>query len=173
MADEVELSEIDYKLKYTGEEIDNILSCVKEFKTVYNKMKRVQAGCENISMTAAGMDVIRVIDFSIAFNGVPCHVFTYICFSFFIKYDGNVELFIKYFASFSFLQYSFAGQTGKRAPPGSPIHSKPPLKPPSQRKRKKKSWLTKPHDCSPKPPVTQRFTTTTMQFKRFCLFPGI
>ena len=71
MADEVELSEFDYKLKYTGEEIDNILAFVKDFKTVYNKMKRVQAGCENISMTAAGMDVIKVIDFSIAFNGVP------------------------------------------------------------------------------------------------------
>lgn len=71
MADEVELSETDYKLKYTGEEIDNILAFVKEFKTVYNKMKRVQAGCENISMTAAGMNVIKVIDFSIAFNGVP------------------------------------------------------------------------------------------------------
>ena len=71
LADEVELSEVDYKLKYTGEEIDNILAFVKEFKTVYNKMKRVQAGCENISMTAAGMDVIKVIDFSIAFNGVP------------------------------------------------------------------------------------------------------
>lgn len=71
MADEVELSEVDYKLKYTGEEIDNILAFVKDFKTVYNKMKRVQAGCENISMTAAGMDVIKVIDFSIAFNGVP------------------------------------------------------------------------------------------------------
>ena len=71
LADEVELSETDYKLKYTGEEIDNILAFVKDFKTVYNKMKRVQAGCENISMTAAGMDVIKVIDFSIAFNGVP------------------------------------------------------------------------------------------------------
>ena len=71
LADEIELSETDYKLKYTGEEIDNILAFVKEFKTVYNKMKRVQAGCENISMTAAGMDVIKVIDFSIAFNGTP------------------------------------------------------------------------------------------------------
>jgi hypothetical protein len=71
LADEVELSETDYKLKYTGEEIDNILAFVKDFKTVYNKMKRVQAGCENISMTAAGMDVIKVIDFSIAFKGVP------------------------------------------------------------------------------------------------------
>lgn len=71
LADEVELSEVDYKLKYTGEEIDNILAFVKDFKTVYNKMKRVQAGCENISMTAAGMDVIKVIDFSIAFKGVP------------------------------------------------------------------------------------------------------
>lgn len=71
MADEVELSETDYKLRYTGEEIDNILAFVKDFKTVYNKMKRVQAGCENISMTAAGMDVIKVIDFSIAFKSVP------------------------------------------------------------------------------------------------------
>lgn len=71
MADEVELSETDYKLRYTGEEIDSILAFVKDFKTVYNKMKRVQAGCENISMTAAGMDVIKVIDFSIAFNGAP------------------------------------------------------------------------------------------------------
>lgn len=71
MADEVELSETDYKLKYTGDEIDNILTFVKEFKTVYNKMKRVQAGCENISMTAAGMDVIKVIDFSVAFDGTP------------------------------------------------------------------------------------------------------
>lgn len=71
MADEIELSETDYKLKYTGEEVDNILAFVKEFKTVYNKMKRVQAGCENISMTAAGMDVIKVIDFSIAFDGTP------------------------------------------------------------------------------------------------------
>lgn len=71
MADEVELSEADYKLRYTGEEIDNILAFVKDFKTVYNKMKRVQAGCENISMTAAGMDVIKVIDFSIAFKSVP------------------------------------------------------------------------------------------------------
>ena len=71
MADEVELSEADYKLRYTGEEIDNILAFVKEFKTVYNKMKRVQAGCENISMAAAGMDVIKVIDFSIAFKSVP------------------------------------------------------------------------------------------------------
>lgn len=71
MADEVELSEADYKLRYTGEEIDNILAFVKDFKTVYNKMKRVQAGCENISMTAAGMDVVKVIDFSIAFKSVP------------------------------------------------------------------------------------------------------
>ena len=71
LADEIELSETDYKLKYTGEEIDNILAFVKEFKTIYNKMKRVQAGCENISMTAAGMDVIKVIDFSIDFNGTP------------------------------------------------------------------------------------------------------
>lgn len=71
MADEVELNETDYKLKYTGEEVDSLLAFVKDFKTVYNKMKRVQAGCENISMTAAGMDVIKVIDFSIAFKGVP------------------------------------------------------------------------------------------------------
>lgn len=71
LADEVELSETDYKLKYTGEEVDSLLAFVKDFKTVYNKMKRVQAGCENISMTAAGMDVIKVIDFSIAFKGVP------------------------------------------------------------------------------------------------------
>lgn len=42
MADEVELSETDYNLKYTGDEIDNILTFAKEFKTVYNKMKRVQ-----------------------------------------------------------------------------------------------------------------------------------
>lgn len=71
LADEVELSETDYKLKYTGEEVDGLLAFVKDFKTVYNKMKRVQAGCENISMTAAGADVIKVIDFSIAFKGVP------------------------------------------------------------------------------------------------------
>lgn len=71
MADEVELSETDYKLKYTGEEIDNILAFVKDFKSVYNKMKRVQAGCETISTTTAGVDVIKVIDFSVAFNNVP------------------------------------------------------------------------------------------------------
>lgn len=71
MADEVELSETDYKLKYTGEEIDNILAFVKDFKSVYNKMKRVQAGCETISTTTAGADVIKVIDFSVAFNNVP------------------------------------------------------------------------------------------------------
>ena len=71
MADEIELSEADYKLKYTGEEIDNILTFAKEFKTVYNKMKRVQAGCETISTTTAGADVIKVIDFSVAFNGTP------------------------------------------------------------------------------------------------------
>lgn len=71
MADEVELSETDYKLKYTGEEVDSLLAFVKEFKTVYNKMKRVQAGCENISMTAAGMDVVKVIDFTVAFNSTP------------------------------------------------------------------------------------------------------
>ena len=71
MADEVELSETDYKLKYTGEEIDNILAFVKDFKSVYNKMKRVQAGCETIPTTTAGVDVIKVIDFSVAFNNVP------------------------------------------------------------------------------------------------------
>lgn len=71
MADEVELSETDYKLKYTGEEVDSLLAFVKEFKTVYNKMKRVQAGCENISMTAAGVDVVKVIDFTVAFNNTP------------------------------------------------------------------------------------------------------
>jgi hypothetical protein len=71
LADEIELSEADYKLKYTGEEIDNILTFAKEFKTVYNKMKRVQAGCETISTTTAGADVIKVIDFSVAFNGTP------------------------------------------------------------------------------------------------------
>lgn len=71
MADEVELSETNYKLKYTGEEIDNILAFVKDFKSVYNKMKRVQAGCETISTTTAGADVIKVIDFSVAFNNVP------------------------------------------------------------------------------------------------------
>ena len=71
LADETELSEVDYNLKYTGEEVDSLLAFVKDFKTVYNKMKRVQAGCENISMTAAGADVIKVIDFSVAFNGTP------------------------------------------------------------------------------------------------------
>lgn len=71
MADEVELSKTDYKLKYTGEEIDNILAFVKDFKNIYNKMKRVQAGCETISTTTAGTDVIKVIDFSVAFNNVP------------------------------------------------------------------------------------------------------
>lgn len=71
MADEVELSETDYRLKYTGEEIDNILAFVKDFKSVYNKMKRVQAGCETIPTTTAGADVIKVIDFSVAFNNVP------------------------------------------------------------------------------------------------------
>lgn len=71
MADEVKLSEVDYKLKYTGEEVDNLLAFIKDFKNIYNKMKRVQAGCETISMTTAGADVIKVIDFSVAFNGVP------------------------------------------------------------------------------------------------------
>ena len=71
MTDEVELSETDYKLKYTGEEIDNILAFVKDFKSIYNKMKRVQAGCETIPTTTAGADVIKVIDFSVAFNNVP------------------------------------------------------------------------------------------------------
>ena len=71
MADETELSEVDYNLKYTGEEVDNLLAFIKDFKSIYNKMKRVQAGCENISMTAAGADVIKVIDFSVAFNGTP------------------------------------------------------------------------------------------------------
>lgn len=71
LADEVELSEVDYKLKYTGEEVDSLLAFVKDFKNIYNKMKRVQAGCETISTTTAGADVIKVIDFSVAFNGVP------------------------------------------------------------------------------------------------------
>lgn len=69
MADEVELSEVDYKLKYTGEEVDSLLAFIKDFKSIYNKMKRVQAGCETIS--TAGADVIKVIDFSVAFNNVP------------------------------------------------------------------------------------------------------
>ena len=34
-------------------------------------MKRVQADCETISMTMACADVIKVIDFSVAFNNVP------------------------------------------------------------------------------------------------------
>lgn len=67
MADEVELSEVDYKLKYTGEEVDSLLAFIKDFKSIYNKMKRVQAGCT----TTAGADVIKVIDFSVAFNNVP------------------------------------------------------------------------------------------------------
>lgn len=71
MADEVELSEVDYKLKYTGEEIDSLLAFIKDFKSIYNKMKRVQAGCETISTTTAGAGVIKVIDFSVAFNSVP------------------------------------------------------------------------------------------------------
>jgi hypothetical protein len=71
LADEVELSEVDYKLKYTGEEVDSLLAFIKDFKNIYNKMKRVQAGCETISTTTAGADVIKVIDFSVAFNGVP------------------------------------------------------------------------------------------------------
>lgn len=71
MADEIELSEVDYKLKYTGEEIDSLLAFIKSFKSVYNNMKRIQAGCENISMSSAGTDVIKVIDFSIAFSGAP------------------------------------------------------------------------------------------------------
>ena len=71
MADEVELSEVDYKLKYTGEEVDSLLAFIKDFKNIYNKMKCVQAGCEAISTTTAGTDVIKVIDFSVAFNGVP------------------------------------------------------------------------------------------------------
>ena len=71
MADEAKLSEVDYKLKYTGEEVDNLLAFVKDFKNIYNKMKRVQAGCETISTTTAGADVIKVIDFSVAFNNVP------------------------------------------------------------------------------------------------------
>ena len=54
MADEVELSEVDYKLKYTGEEVDSLLAFVKDFKNIYNKMKRVQAGCETIPTTTAG-----------------------------------------------------------------------------------------------------------------------
>lgn len=71
MADEIELSETDYKLKYTGEEVDSLLTFVKDFKSIYNKMKRVQAGCETISTTTAGADVIKVIDFSVAFDNVP------------------------------------------------------------------------------------------------------
>lgn len=71
LADEVELSEVDYKLKYTGEEVDSLLAFIKDFKSIYNKMKRVQAGCETISATTAGADVIKVIDFSVAFNNVP------------------------------------------------------------------------------------------------------
>lgn len=71
MTDEVELSETDYKLKYTGEEVDSLLAFIKDFKSIYNKMKRVQAGCETIPTTTAGADVIKVIDFSVAFNGVP------------------------------------------------------------------------------------------------------
>lgn len=71
MADEVKLSEANYKLKYTGEEIDSLLAFIKYFKSIYNKMKRVQAGCETITTTTAGADVIKVIDFSVAFNGVP------------------------------------------------------------------------------------------------------
>lgn len=71
MADEIELSETDYKLKYTGEEVDSLLAFVKDFKSIYNKMKRIQAGCETISTTTAGADVIKVIDFSVAFDNVP------------------------------------------------------------------------------------------------------
>ena len=71
MADEIELSEADYKLKYTGEEVDSLLTFVKDFKSIYNKMKRVQAGCETISTATAGADVIKVIDFSVAFDNVP------------------------------------------------------------------------------------------------------
>lgn len=71
MADEIELSETDYKLKYTGDEVDSLLTFVKDFKSIYNKMKRVQAGCETISTATAGADVIKVIDFSVAFDNVP------------------------------------------------------------------------------------------------------
>lgn len=70
MADEKTV-ETDYKLKYTGEEVDRLLETAKTLKSVYDKMKRVQAGCETISSTSAGADVIKVIDFSVAFNGVP------------------------------------------------------------------------------------------------------
>lgn len=70
MADEKTV-ETDYKLKYTGEEVDRLLETAKTLKSVYDKMKRVQAGCETISSTSAGTDIIKVIDFSIKFNDIP------------------------------------------------------------------------------------------------------
>lgn len=70
LADEKSV-EADYKLKYTGEEVDKLLETAKTLKSIYDKMKRVQAGCETISSTSAGTDTIKVIDFSIEFNDIP------------------------------------------------------------------------------------------------------
>ena len=61
----------DYKLNYTGSDVEKLLGAAKESKDILDSMLRVQYGIASISINGANVESNKPIVFNAKFNNAP------------------------------------------------------------------------------------------------------
>lgn len=61
----------DYKLNYTGSEVEDLLASAKESKAILDSMLRVQYGIVDVSISGVNVESSKTIKFNAKFNNVP------------------------------------------------------------------------------------------------------
>lgn len=61
----------DYKLNYTGSEVENLLTSSKESKEILDSMLRVQYGIVNMPINGSNVESSKTIQFKAKFNNAP------------------------------------------------------------------------------------------------------
>lgn len=61
----------EYKLKYTGEQVEKLLDEIKKISSFWNTTSRNQFGCVNVMSGFAGTDVTKQINFGAEFDKDP------------------------------------------------------------------------------------------------------